>query len=61
MILDCVVRPSWQLVGDLGPTVAELVVRLEQDVLFGLSPGSLDDGRVELVVPSLATLRQLGK
>jgi hypothetical protein len=51
MILDRVVRPARQQLRDLGPTVAELLVRLEDDHVLLFGPRVLPDLWVEVVEP----------
>ncbi len=57
--LNGVVRAAREHLGDLGPAVPELRVRLEEQVLLLLRPRLLLDVRVQLVVPALAALRSL--
>lgn len=52
MILDGVVGPAREDLGDLGPLVAVHAVGSHEHVLFGLRPRVFLDGRVQLVVPS---------
>ena len=46
MILDLVVRPPGQALGNLRPTVAQLPVLLAHYVLFLLGPFAFPDGRI---------------
>ena len=52
VIFNLVVCSPFQLLADLGPTVAKLVVEFEQSVLLLLGPIGVVDARVELIVPS---------
>lgn len=56
MVLDCVVSPSWQQLCNLGPLIAPLLVCLVDDVILLVGPGTLLDGRVQVVMPSLPAL-----
>ena len=56
MVLDGVVRPAGDQLGYLGPLVAPLLVGIEDDSVFLVSPGSFLNLRVEMVMPSLSTL-----
>ena len=44
--------PAGQQLGNLGPLVAETLVRLADDLLLSLRPRRLFDVRVQMVVPS---------
>ena len=46
MILDLVVRPPGQALGDLRPAVAQLPVLLAHYVFFFLGPFAFPDGRI---------------
>ena len=56
VVLDGVVGPPRQQLGDFRPLVAEDLVRLVDDRVLVLRPGALLDLRVEVVVPALAAL-----
>jgi hypothetical protein len=56
VILDRVVRPAGQELGDLRPTVAQLRVCLDQQSLLFLRPDTLLDQWSEVVVPTLPAL-----
>ena len=56
MILDGVVGPSWQQLGNLGPLVAHVDVTLQDGPILGGGPGLLANVRVEVVVPPLPAL-----
>ncbi len=56
VVLDCVVRPPRQELGDLGPFVVQLLVSSQEDGVLGVGPRDLADRRVQLVVPALTTL-----
>ena len=56
MVLDGVVSPAWDQLGDLGPLVPPLLVRVVDDPVLLVSPGRLLDLRIEMIVPSLPTL-----
>lgn len=56
MILDGVVSASVEVLGDLGPPVAEGLVGQEEQPLLVVAPVLLLDVGVEVVVPSLAAL-----
>lgn len=48
--------PSWQQLCNLGPLIAPLLVCLVDDVVLLVRPGTLLDGRVQVVMPSLPAL-----
>lgn len=52
MIFDVIVCSSWQELGDLRPTVAQLLVGFNDQVILLLRPLILLDVRVQVVVPS---------
>ena len=54
--LDGIVGAAGQQLGDLGPSVAEELVRLEDRLILIGSPCLLANRRVEMVVPALAAL-----
>ena len=56
MILDGVVRPSGDELGNLGPLVAPLLVRVVDYPVLFLGPSGFLDLRVKVVVPALPTL-----
>ena len=56
MVLDGVVRPAGDELGDLGPLVAPLLVRVVDDSVLLVGPGRLLDLRVEVVVPTFSAL-----
>eukprot|EP00053_Salpingoeca_punica_P008611 m.77034 g.77034 ORF g.77034 m.77034 type:complete len:398 (-) comp14674_c1_seq9:234-1427(-) len=56
VVLDGVVRPARQELGDLGPLVAEGVVGVQDDAVLLLCPGRLLDVRRQMVVPPFAAL-----
>ena len=52
VVLDRVVGPARQALGNLSPSVAQVRVRFEEDLVLLLGPRRLLDRRVEVVVPS---------
>ena len=56
MVLDGVVGPSWQQLGNLGPLVAHVDVALQDGPILVGRPGLLANVRVEVVVPPLPAL-----
>lgn len=52
MVLDVVIRPSLEDLGDFRPLVAILLMRLKHDFLLFGSPFILLDFGVEVIVPS---------
>ena len=56
MVLDVIVSASRQTLGYFCPLVAQLFVRMCHNSLFFLCPVVLVDARVQVVMPSLATL-----
>ena len=56
VVLDGVVGAARDELRDLGPFVADAVVRLHDNVVFLFSPRLLADRRVEVVVPALTAL-----
>ena len=52
VVLDVVVRPSLEDLGDFGPLVAVLLMRLEHGLLLFRRPLFLLDLGVEMIVPS---------
>lgn len=55
-VFDHVVGSVWHMGGNLGPTVAVLLVEEHQLVIFFWSPWALVDVRIEVVDPPLAAL-----
>lgn len=55
-VFDVVVGSSWEVFSYLGPLVAKLFMSLNNFPIFLRSPLILLDIRVEMIVPSLATL-----
>lgn len=53
VVLDVVVCASWQELRDFGPSVAELLVRLNDQHVFLLGPLVLLDIRIEMIMPSM--------
>jgi hypothetical protein len=53
MILDVIVCSPGEILGDLGPAIAELLVGLNDKHVFILSPLVLLDIRVQVIVPSI--------
>ena len=56
VVLDGIVGTSRKELGNLGPLVAETLVMGDDETVLLLTPGHLADGRVEMVVPTLAAL-----
>lgn len=56
MILDGVICTTFEVLGDLGPAVAVVLVLNEENPLFLLAPGGLLDLGIQVVVPPLAAL-----
>lgn len=56
MVLNCVVSPPIEYLGDLGPPVVHQTVHKEEDPLFFPAPETLFYLRVQVVVPALAAL-----
>mmetsp|Transcript_23593 Transcript_23593/g.52987 ORF Transcript_23593/g.52987 Transcript_23593/m.52987 type:complete len:231 (+) Transcript_23593:851-1543(+) len=56
VVLHVVVCAAGQALGDLGPLIAQFLVRFGHDPLLLLCPVGLVDMRVEVVVPALAAL-----
>jgi hypothetical protein len=57
VILDRVVGPAGQALGDVGPAVSRAVLLgLKYDAVFVLGPRGLGNVRVKVIVPSLSTL-----
>ena len=56
MILDGIVGTPGKELGNLGPLVAKALVMGDDETVFLLAPGHLADGRIEVVVPTLAAL-----
>ena len=56
VVLDGVVGPPFQYLGDLSPLVSHLAVHHEQDPLFLLGPVDLLNFRIQVVVPSFTAL-----
>ena len=56
MVLDGVVGPPRQQLGDLGPLVAHVDVAFQDGPVLGGRPGLLANVRVEVVVPPLPAL-----
>ena len=52
MVFDLVIRPAFELLTDLGPAVAHLVMEFVQGVLLLSRPIGVVYSRVKLVVPS---------
>jgi len=55
-VLDLRIGPTWEESRDLGPLVAEDRVLFGQDSIFEAGPRVSVDCRIQLIVPSLATL-----
>lgn len=58
MILDGVIRPAGEYLGDLGPLVPVYAVGAHEGVFLRLRPGILLDGRVQLIVPPGKKIQQ---
>ena len=56
MVLDGVVRPSGDELGNLSPLVAPLLVRVVDDPVLFFGPSGFLDLRIEVVVPALPAL-----
>ena len=56
MVLDGVVGPAGQVLGDLRPPVPQTLVGEEQQPLLLVAPLLLLDIRIQMVVPSLSAL-----
>lgn len=56
MILDCIVCSARHVLGDLCPLIAIHRVVFDDIVLLLLRPRLFGDARVEMIVPSFATL-----
>lgn len=56
MVLDGVVGPPWQQLGNLGPLIAHVDVALQDGPILVGRPGLLANVRVEVVVPPLSAL-----
>jgi len=56
VVLDRVVRATQKEVGDLRPTIIEVLVKEEEYPIFFNRPSDFLQKRVELVVPALAAL-----
>lgn len=56
MVLDGVVGASRHELGDLGPTISKGVMRLQNQSIFVLSPRSLVDVGVQVIMPSFTAL-----
>ena len=56
VILDCVIRTSFQDLGNLGPLVLELSMHHEQYPLLLFAPPALLDLGIKMIVPALPTL-----
>ena len=56
IVLDAVVAPAVEELGDVGPLVTEHLVRIEDDLLFEVVDWRLLDARVQMVVPALSAL-----
>ena len=56
VVFDRVVRAAGKVLCNLGPFVAHLALLGDEDVVLLLGPRILTDGRVKLIVPSLAAL-----
>lgn len=52
VVLDAVVRAARQLLGDVGPLVAELLVQAEDFMLLFAVDGVFLDVGVQMIVPS---------
>ena len=52
MVLDGVVGAAGQVLGDLGPPVAELLVQLVDELVLALRPRRLLDVGVQVVMPT---------
>ena len=51
-----VVGPARKILGDLGPAIAELLVRVDDGLVLLRRPFVLLDVRVQVIVPALAAL-----
>ena len=56
MVLNGIVRPTGQQLGNLGPLVSQSLVMGNNETILLLAPGLLANGGVEMVVPTLAAL-----
>jgi hypothetical protein len=56
MVLDVIVRSSWQELCNFGPFVAIVFMRFHYDLVFCFSPLPSLDVWVKVIVPSLSTL-----
>jgi hypothetical protein len=56
VVLDGILGAPRDLLGNVGPSVAQLLVHLDQALLFLLRPGVPLDIRPQLVVPPLPAL-----
>lgn len=54
--LHTVLGAAWYQASDVGPFVAELALQPHDRVVFGLSEGRLEQGRVKVVRPALPAL-----
>ena len=59
VVLDGVVGPAWQILGNLGPLVAILGMLLDQDLVLPAGPVSTLDVWVEMVVPPAVCITEL--
>jgi hypothetical protein len=56
MVLNGIVRPTGQQLGNLGPLVSQSLVMGNNETILLLAPGLLANSGVEMVVPTLAAL-----
>ena len=52
VILDAIIRPAGQILGDIGPFVAEFFVEVKNFLLLHFVDRCLVDERVQVIVPS---------
>ena len=57
MILNRVIRPSWQELRDLHPLIPQAGVGAQERLILFHRPALLFDVRVQLIEPALAALR----